>query len=34
MAKKKLGISTLELNMQFKDINEANKYAKRLREYI
>jgi hypothetical protein len=34
MAVKKLGMSTLELNMHFKDINEANKYAKRLREYI
>ncbi|HOO68129.1 MAG TPA: hypothetical protein PLC53_02040 [Bacilli bacterium] len=34
MANKKLGISTFELNMQFKDENEANKYAKRLKEYI
>ena len=34
MANKKLGISTFELNMQFKDEKEANKYAKRLKQHI
>lgn len=34
MAKKKLGISSFDLNKQFKDRNEAYIYAKRLREYI
>lgn len=34
MARKKLGISSFDLNKQFKDRNEAYIYAKRLREYI
>lgn len=34
MAVKKLGISTFELNMSFKDKKEASDYAKRLKEYI
>lgn len=34
MAKKKLGISSFDLNKQFKDRNEAYTYAKRLREHI
>lgn len=34
MAKKKLGISSFDLNKQFKDRKEALSHAKRLREYI
>lgn len=34
MAKKKLGIGTVEINKRFKDQNEARKYAKRLNQYI
>lgn len=34
MASKKLGISTFDLDMRFKDINEARRYAKRLIEHI
>ena len=34
MAKKKLGISSFDLNKKFKHRNEAYKYAKNLREYI
>jgi|GEM_PF-6287494 len=34
MASKKLGISSFDLDMKFKDINEARRYAKRLIEHI
>jgi len=34
MSKSKLGISSFDLNMKFKDKEEAIKYAKRLKEFI
>lgn len=34
MAKKKIGIGTIEINKKFVDFNEASKYAKRLRSFI
>ena len=34
MAKKKLGISSFDLNIRFKDKEEAIRYAKRLKEFI
>lgn len=34
MSKSKLGISSFDLNMRFKDKEEAIKYAKRLKEFI
>lgn len=34
MSKSKLGISSFDLNMRFKDKDEAIKYAKRLKEFI
>lgn len=34
MSKSKLGISSFDLNIKFKDRNEAYKYAKRLKEFI
>lgn len=34
MSKSKLGISSFDLNMIFKDKDEAIKYAKRLKEFI
>ena len=34
MSKSKLGISSFDLNVKFKDRDEAYKYAKRLREFI
>lgn len=34
MAKKKIGIGTIEINKKFVDFDEASKYAKRLRSFI
>ena len=34
MSKSKLGISSFDLNMRFKDKEEAIRYAKRLKEFI
>lgn len=34
MSKSKLGISSFDLNMRFKNKDEAIKYAKRLKEFI
>lgn len=34
MAKKKLGIATIEVNKKFKDRDEAYRYAKNLKEFI
>ncbi|NLV90225.1 MAG: hypothetical protein GX032_02010, partial [Tenericutes bacterium] len=34
MAKKKLGMASIEVNKKFKDANEAFKYAKRLNSFI
>lgn len=34
MAKKKIGIGTIEINKKFKDKEEAMKHAKRLQQFI
>jgi hypothetical protein len=34
MAKKKLGIATIEVNKKFKDVDEAFRYAKRLNSFV
>lgn len=34
MAKRRIGIGTIEINKKFIDFNEASKYAKRLRSFI
>ena len=34
MSKSKLGISSFDLNMRFKDKEEAIRYAKRLKEVL